>query len=109
MLATIFGLFGVTDFIEAQRMTVKEFRIRKRGYTMKRLEREQELYVQAYLNRIVKATDRNGKEYIYKKFDDFYDEAKRRNAVLGGSFGMPVNSDLIAIAKRMKEYEKGDY
>ncbi|MCW1013022.1 MULTISPECIES: hypothetical protein [Streptococcus] len=109
MLATIFGLFGVTDFIEAQRMTVKEFRIRKRGYTMKRLEREQELYVQAYLNRIVKATDRNGKEYIYKKFDDFYDEAKRRNAVLGGSFGTPVNSDLIAIAKRMKEYEKGDY
>jgi hypothetical protein len=110
MLATIFGLFGVTDFTEARRMTVAEYRLRKRGYTMKRLEREQELYLQAYLNRVVKATDSKGKEYIYKGFDDFYDEAKRRNAVLGDTFAKPVNSDLIAIAKRMKQYEmKGGY
>ena len=72
---------------------------------MKQLEREQELYLQAYLNRAVKATDRNGKSYVYKEFTDFYDETKRKNAVLGNNFAKPVNSDLIAIAKRMRNYK----
>lgn len=109
-MATVFGLFGVSDFAEAGRMTMEEFRIRKRGHIMKRLEREQEIYLQAYLNRNVKATDKKGKEYVYKKFEDFYDEVKRKNAVLGDTFSTPVNSNLIAIANRMKKYKgKGGY
>ena len=105
MIATIFGLFGVTDYDVARRMTIAEYKLRKRGHVMKQLEREQELYLQAYLNRAVKATDRNGKSYVYKEFTDFYDEAKRKNAVLGNNFVKPVNSDLIAIAKRMRNYK----
>lgn len=110
MLATILGLFGVSDFAEAGRMTLFEYRIRKRGHTMQQLEREQELYLQAYLNRIVKATDKKGKEYVYKDFEDFYDEMKRKNTVLGDNVATPVNSNMIALAKRMQNYnEKGGY
>lgn len=110
MLATIFGLFGISDYTQAGRMTLVEYRLRKRGHIMKRLEREQEIYLQAYLNRIVKATDKKGKEYVYKEFEDFYDEMKRKNAVLGDNFAPPVNSNLIALAKRMQNYnEKGGY
>ncbi len=109
MIATIMGFFGVSDFDEARRMTLYEYRLRKRGHIMQRLEREQELYLQAYLNRVVKTIDRNGKEYVYKEFEDFYDEAKRKNAVLGKNFTKTVNSELIAIAQRMKNYKKGGY
>lgn len=110
MLATILGLFGVLDFAEAGRVTLAEYRIRKRGHTMKQLERERELYLQAYLNRVVKTTDKKGKEYVYKAFEDFYDEMKRKNAVLGDNFATPVNSNLVALAKRMQNYnEKGGY
>jgi hypothetical protein len=105
MLATIFGLFGVTDYDVARRMTIAEYKLRKRGHVMKQLEREQELYLQAFLNRTAQATDKNGKAYVYKTFTDFYDEAKRRQSVLGANYATPVNSDLIAIAKRMKNYK----
>ena len=108
MLATIFGLFGVMDYDVARRMTIAEYKLRKRGHVMKQLEREQELYLQAFLNRTAQATDKNGKAYVYKTFTDFYDEAKRRQSVLGANYAKPVNSDLIAIAKRMKNYNGGE-
>ena len=71
---------------------------------MKQLEREQELYLQAFLNRTAQATDKSGKTYVYRTFTDFYDEAKRKQSVLGANYSKPVNSDLIAIARRMKKY-----
>lgn len=105
-MANIFGLFGISDFDVARRMTLFEYRIRQRGHLMKQLEREKEIYLQAYANRVVKATDKKGKKYVFEEFKDFYDEDKRRKAVLGSSYKTPVNENLIAIAKRMKEYEK---
>lgn len=111
MLATIFGLFGVTDMALAGRITLAEYRIRQRGYLMKQLEREREIYLQAYANRVVKATDEKGKKYVYQSFEDFYDADKRRNEVLGKKVtDNPVNENLIAIAKRMQKYNrKGGY
>lgn len=41
---------------------------------------------------------------MFEKFNDFYDEAKHRNAILGGGYGTPVNSELIAIAKRRQRF-----
>lgn len=105
-MATILGLFGVVDFAEAGRITLEEFRIRKRGYNMYQLEREKELYMQAYLNRMIKATDDQGKEYVYKKFSDFYDEVKRKSEVLGKTFSQPVDNNLLDIARRMQKYDQ---
>ena len=31
-------------------------------------------------------------------------EAKHRNAILGGGYGSPVNSELLAIAKRRQQF-----
>ena len=103
MLASAIGLYGVSSLTEAKRMTIEEFNVRKRGYLMRRLDRERELYLQAYLNR---ATDKSGKQYVYAKFEDFYNEAKQRNAVLGNGHGNVVNSDLVVIAKRRQKYLK---
>lgn len=90
-------------------MTLEEYRIRQRGYLMKQLDRERDIYLQAYVNRAVKATDKKGKSYIFKEFKDFYDESKRRSEVLGNN-RTPVNKNLIAIARRMQKYEgKGGY
>lgn len=106
MLASAIGLYGVSSLTEAKRMTIEEFNVRKRGYLMQRLDRERELYLQAYLNRLVKATDKSGKQYVYGKFEDFYNEAKQRNAVLGNGHGNAVNSDLVAIARRRQKFLK---
>ncbi|EFM30296.1 hypothetical protein Javan227_0045 [Streptococcus phage Javan227] len=109
MLASALGLYGVGSILEAKRMTLEEFNVRKRGYLMQRLEREREIHLQAYLNRLIKATDKSGKNYLYGNFNDFYNEAKARNTVLGNGHGEPVSSDLIAIAKRrQKLLRKGD-
>ena len=103
MLATVFAFFGISDWSEANRVTLFEYRIRNRGHIM-------ELYLQAFLNRAVKATTRDGKKYTFQKFGDFYDEKKRWNKRLGKSHSVPVNENLIAIAKRMQKYEeKGGY
>ena len=104
MLAMALGLYGINSIVEAKRMTIEEFNVRKRGYLMQRLDREQEIYLQAYLSRAVKALDKSGKKYLFEKFNDFYDESKHRNAILGGGYGPPVNSELLAIAKRRQQF-----
>ncbi len=106
MLATIFAYFGITDFAEAGRMTLYEYRIRKRAWKMQQLEHERNIYLQAYINRVAKAVDKSGKKYIFPEFYDLYDEDKRKREVLGKSFQKPVDSNLIAIAKRMQKYKE---
>lgn len=109
MLATVFAFFGISDWAEANRITLFEYRIRNRGHIMAQLDREKELYLQAFLNRAVKATSKDGKKYTFQKFGDFYDEKKRWNERLGKTHSVPVNENLIAIAKRMQNYKKGGY
>ncbi|MHB9781491.1 hypothetical protein ACXM1Q_001915 [Streptococcus sp. 10F2] len=109
MLATVFAFFGISDWTEANRITLFEFRIRNRGHIMSQLEHEKNLHLQAFLNRLVKATTKDGKEYKFKDFRDFYDEKKRWNEKLGKNHSVPVNENLIAIAKRMQNYKKGGY
>lgn len=104
MLAMALGLYGINSIVEAKRMTIEEFNVRKRGYLMQRLDKERGIYLQAYLTREVKALDKSGKKYLFEKFNDFYDEAKHRNAILGGGYGPPVNSKLLAIAKRRQQF-----
>lgn len=108
-MATAFGLFGMTDWDDVNRMTKREFRIRQRGHVMKMLERERDIHLQAYVNRAVKTVSKDGKTYHYKKFKDFYDEDKRRRSVLGGLYAPKVNDSLVEIARRMQHYEGEDY
>lgn len=109
MLATVFAFFGISDWAEANQITLFEYRIRNRGYIMEQLVREKEVYLQAYLNRAVKTTTKDGKSYLFREFKDFYDEKKRWEKKLGKNHSVPVNENLIAIAKRMQNYKKGGY
>lgn len=60
-------------------MTLKEYSLRVKSFKLKRIEKERDLHYQSWLNRQVEATKEVGKnrEYVYKKFDDFYDYKKK--------------------------------
>ena len=106
MMTVIFAYFGITDFAQAGQMTLSEFQLRQRAHVIQQLDKEREMHLQAYLNRAVKAKNRKGTEYIFKKFSDFYDHEKVKRKVLGRSDQTAVDSGLIERAKRMQKYRK---
>lgn len=104
-MATIFGLLKITDRKQAGCMTLKEYHLRLKGYALKRLDNERDIYLQAYLNNIVKATDRSGKPK-FPKFEDFYDYDKRREDILGRSTPKMFDSVLLERVERVKKLKK---
>lgn len=104
-MATIFAFFGITDYVTAQRMTLKEFNIRQRARDMQMLDEEKRVYLLAFQIRQAQATKKDGR-YIFEKFEDFYNEEERRRTVLNRSQGPAVNQELIEIAKRLQKRRK---
>lgn len=104
-MATIFAFFGITDYVTAQRMTLKEFNIRQRARDMQMLDEEKRVYLLAFQIRQAQASKKDGK-YIFEKFEDFYNEEERRRTVLNRSQGPAVNQELIEIAKRLQRRRK---
>nr|DAI15045.1 MAG TPA: hypothetical protein [Caudoviricetes sp.] len=105
LMATIFAFFGITDYVTAQRMTLKEFNIRQRARDMQMLDEEKRVYLLAFQIRQAQASKKDGK-YIFEKFEDFYNEEERRRTVLNRSQGPAVNQELIEIAKRLQKRRK---
>ncbi|MTS09257.1 hypothetical protein GMC95_06875 [Streptococcus parasanguinis] len=104
-MATIFAFFGITDYVTAQRMTLKEFNIRQRARDMQMLDEEKRVYLLAFQIRQAQASKKDGR-YIFEKFEDFYNEEERRRIVLNRSQGPAVNQELIEIAKRLQKRRK---
>lgn len=104
-MATIFAFFGITDYVTAQRMTLKEFNIRQRARDMQMLDEEKRVYLLAFQIRQAQASKKDGR-YIFEKFEDFYNEEERRRTVLNKSQGPAVNQELIEIAKRLQKRRK---
>lgn len=104
-MATIFAFFGITDYVTAQRMTLKEFNIRQRARDMQMLDEEKRVYLLAFQIRQAQASKKDGR-YIFEKFEDFYNEEDRRRTVLNRSQGPAVNQELIEIAKRLQKRRK---
>ena len=104
-MATIFAFFGITDYVTAQRMTLKEFNIRQRARDMQMLDEEKRVYLLAFQIRQAQASKKDGR-YIFEKFEDFYNEEERRRTVLNRSPGPAVNQELIEIAKRLQKRRK---
>lgn len=101
-MALLLGPIGIADFATAGRMTLAEFRLRKLGYRMVQQERERDLHLQAFLNRAVQATEKNGK-YVYPDFGSFYDEEKEREKALGRVKLSETDRRLYAVAGRLQE------
>lgn len=95
--------FGMVDFAEIGRMTLQEFQIRKKAYLLQKIEREEDIHLQAWANRAIEATRKDGK-YQFRKFKDFYDKDKRLRSVL--TFA-PTEQEkrLLAIARRVRQFE----
>ena len=104
-MATIFAFFGITDYVTAQRMTLKEFNIRQRARDMQMLDEEKRVYLLAFQIRQAQASKKDGR-YIFEKFEDFYNEEERRKTVLNRSQGPAVYQELIEIAKRLQKRRK---
>ena len=70
---------------EIKRMSLAEYRIRMKAYKLRRLDRENEIAYQAWLNREVQATKKRGKSTVayYKRYKDFFDFEERENMILG--------------------------
>lgn len=56
-------------------MSVREYSLRTKAFTLDRIEEARNLHLLAFLNRSVQATNKKG-EYIYQSFKDFFDEDK---------------------------------
>lgn len=97
------AFFGMNDLREIGQMTLKEYNLRKKAYLLKRVQIDEDLHLQAFLNRNVKATTSDGKKYKYLKFKDFFDKDKRLEQLIKKE-GARVSERLLKIAKRMKEY-----
>ena len=55
-----------TTLLEARRMTLNELRLYQKAYAKRFIQVEKKLYLQAFLNRSVKATSKGGKKYVFK-------------------------------------------
>lgn len=93
-----------TTLIEARRMTLNELRLYQKAYAKISIQEEKKLYLQAFLNRSVKATSKGGKKYVFKEFKDFYDEERREKELLGDH--EKDNRHLIQIARRNLAVQK---
>ena len=67
-------------------MTFYEYELRMRAYRLKTVDDEYRIYLQAWVNREIKAERRKGKtrsEPVYKRFEDFFNYENRLKSVLG--------------------------
>lgn len=60
-------------YVEAMRCTPRQFEIEMIAYRLRRQEIELNNRLNAYYTMAVQSTKNNGKEMLYKNFNDFYD------------------------------------
>lgn len=104
-IANVFGLFGVTDYDVARRMTLTEYNLRLQGYIVATIEKEYFSFFSAFAHRKTMATNKEGKP-IYKELTDLYDKEKRRSELLDYHQN-PVNQKLVKIARNLREFRQG--
>jgi hypothetical protein len=67
------------------RMTLREYALRMKAVQLQKLDRERELYWQAWLTQQAQATKKQGKEIVpyFRDFDAFFDYEQRQAEILG--------------------------
>ncbi|MGM9897994.1 MAG: hypothetical protein ACI32W_08585 [Enterococcus faecalis] len=66
-------------------MTLYEYEVRLLAFQLKRLDRERDLYLQAWLNNQIKATKGKKHEPYFKEFKQFFNYEEQENLILGKS------------------------
>lgn len=69
---------------EAHAMTVFEYSLRMKAYSLKRVDKDRDIHLQAFMNQVAKSTKSKGKKQVpvYKDFKDLYDHEKIERKVL---------------------------
>lgn len=99
-------------------MTVSEYWMRLEAYNLQMVEKRQALYMQAFLNQLVQATeDKKGTKPMFKTFNDFFHREEEINQVRrtferdykpkkdNSNSGM-TRAQRLEIAKRISAYNK---
>ena len=90
-------------------MTLYEYDLRMRASRLKEVDREHEIYLQAWADYMVQDTKKQGKDRIvpvYKTFKQFYDYDNRINEILNMGKEHEQEERLKYIARRVQEYER---
>ena len=99
----------MSDFREIDCMTLYEYGLRMKAHRLKAVDREYEIYLQAWANCNVQATKKQGKDKVvpvFKTFQQFYDYERRIREVLEENKERVREERLKKIAKRVQEYER---
>ena len=80
MALNCFRYLDFKSFAEVDRITLPEYLLLMKAMRYKQIDRERELYLQAWLTFAAKATKKKGQP-VYKKFEKFYDYEARLKEV----------------------------
>lgn len=74
-----FRYLDYKSFAEVDRLTIPEYRLLMKGVQLKQIDMDYRNHLQAFLNFVVKAEKKSGKNKskpVYNKFNKFYDYDK---------------------------------
>ncbi|MGG5338568.1 hypothetical protein IGJ48_001262 [Enterococcus pernyi] len=89
ILINSFRFLGMSDIRQIELMTPYEYGVRMTAYQLKKLDVQEELHYQAWVNRKVKAEKNIGTEKkpkvapVFTNFKDFFDKEKLEKEILG--------------------------
>ena len=98
-----FRYLGYTSFHQVDILTIPEFELLKKSVELRMVDRQHELHEQAYLNFIVKAEKKVGKNKtrpVYRKFREFFDYEREIDKVLDKK---PKQSRFAGIGKFLRK------
>jgi len=77
----------MTDFVEIDRMTFREYRLKMKAYRLRQLDAEYMIALSAWQHREVGAQKKKGKklEAVYKEFGKFFNHKEREEEILFGA------------------------
>lgn len=83
MLLNAISRFGLTDLVEISKMSIQEYFLRLEAYQITRIDEQENIALQAWLNQTVQATKGSSKhpKPKYTKFDEFFDSTAYKNNV----------------------------
>lgn len=101
----------MTDMLEIERMTLHEMNLRQKAYALRTVDRMNDIHMQAWASRAVKATKKSGKDkevYVYDTYDKFFNYQEKEAEALNkkDSKKEKIFSSLEKIAKNIEERRK---
>lgn len=98
MAINCFRYLDFTSFDQLDDLLLQEYNLLMKAFRLKRLDREREIHLQAWVNNQVKATKKSGRDVkpYFKDFQKFFDYEKKQKEIL-----VPTVSN-----KKKKEYDR---